>query len=166
PQTFEGRHIVLATGGCGQLYRVSTNPPVATADGVALGYRAGAEVMDMEFIQFHPTALRLPGVPVFLISEAVRGEGALLLNSEGKRFMPEYDERAELAPRDIVARAIVSEMVKTAADRVFLDVTALPPERTAARFPQIMRYCAQYGIDITRELIPVSPAAHYMMGGI
>jgi L-aspartate oxidase len=165
-EEFACNHLILATGGCGQLYKVSTNPPVATADGVALGYRAGAEIMDMEFIQFHPTALRLPGVPVFLISEAVRGEGALLVNSAGVRFMPEYDERAELAPRDIVARAIVSEMAKAGADRVYLDVTHLPPERTTARFPQIVSYCRQYGLDITKERIPVSPAAHYMMGGV
>jgi L-aspartate oxidase len=165
-EEFTCKHLLLATGGCGQLYRVSTNPTVATADGVALGYRAGAEVMDMEFIQFHPTALRLPGVPVFLISEAVRGEGALLVNVDNERFMPEYDYREELAPRDIVARAIVSEMARTDSDRVYLDVTHLPPERTAARFPQIMRYCAQYGLDITEERIPVSPAAHYMMGGV
>jgi L-aspartate oxidase len=165
-EEFEARHLVLATGGCGQLYRVSTNPPVATADGVALAYRAGAEVMDMEFIQFHPTALRLPGAPVFLISEAVRGEGGLLINSEGRRFMADYDSRGELAPRDIVARAIVSEMATTGSDRVYLDIRHLPPERTAARFPQIRRYCAQYGLDITREPIPVSPAAHYMMGGV
>ncbi len=163
---FACKHLILATGGCGQLYRVSTNPQVATADGVALGYRAGAEITDMEFIQFHPTALRLPGVPVFLISEAVRGEGALLVNVLGERFMPGYDERAELAPRDIVARAIVSEMLRTDSDHVLLDVTGLPPERTAARFPQIMRYCAQHGLDITKERIPVSPAAHYMMGGV
>jgi L-aspartate oxidase len=165
-EEFDGRHVILATGGCGQLYKVSTNPPVATADGVALGYRAGAEVMDMEFIQFHPTALRLPGVPVFLISEAVRGEGGTLINIDGERFMPDYDARAELAPRDIVARAIVAEMARTDSDRVYLDVTHLPAERTAARFPQIMRYCAQYSLDITREPIPVSPAAHYMMGGV
>jgi L-aspartate oxidase len=105
-------------------------------------------------------------VPVFLISEAVRGEGALLVNVNGERFMPAYDERAELAPRDIVARAIVSEMARTGSDRVYLDVTQLPPERTAARFPQIMRYCARNGLDITKERIPVSPAAHYMMGGV
>lgn len=165
-EEFEGRHLVLATGGCGQLFRVTTNPPVATADGVALGYRAGAEIMDMEFMQFHPTALRLPGVPVFLISEAVRGEGGKLINSEGRRFMPDYDQRAELAPRDIVARAIVSEMARTGTDRVYLDVTHLPPGRVAARFPQIVRYCSTHGLDITREPIPVSPAAHYMMGGV
>jgi L-aspartate oxidase len=165
-EEFSCRHLILATGGCGQLYRVSTNPPVATADGVALAYRCGAEVMDMEFIQFHPTALRLPGAPVFLISEAVRGEGGLLLNAQGRRFMPDYDQRAELAPRDIVARAILTEMTKTASDRVYLDVTHLAAERVAARFPQIMRYCSGYGLDITKERIPVSPAAHYMMGGV
>ncbi len=165
-EAFESRYLILATGGCGQLFRVGTNPTVATADGVALGYRAGAEITDMEFIQFHPTALRLPGVPVFLISEAVRGEGGILKNGDGKRFMSEYDERGELAPRDIVARAIVSEMAKTGTDRVYLDITHLPPLRTAARFPQIMRYCSTYGLDITKEPIPVSPAAHYMMGGV
>jgi len=165
-EEFTCSHLVLATGGCGQLYRVSTNPPVATADGVALGYRAGAEIMDMEFIQFHPTALRLPGAPVFLMSEAMRGEGGLMYNADGERFMPGYDPRAELAPRDIVARAIVSEMARTGSDRVYLDVTALPPGRAAVRFPQIMRYCANYGLDITKERIPVSPAAHYMMGGV
>ena len=165
-EDFACSHLILATGACGQLYRVSTNPPVATADGVALAYRAGAEVMDLEFVQFHPTALCLASVPVFLISEAVRGEGATLIDSEGRRFMPDYDSRAELAPRDIVARAIVSEMTRTGVDRVYLDVTHLPPERTAARFPQITRYCHQYGLDITKEPIPVSPAAHYMMGGV
>src|SRR6185503_5511608 len=129
-EDFGGKHIVLATGGGGQLFRVSTNPAVATADGVALAYRAGAEVMDLEFYQFHPTALRLPGVPVFLISEAVRGEGALLINEAGERFMTAVDERAELAPRDIVARAIVSDMARTGTDRVYLDATHLAPERT------------------------------------
>jgi L-aspartate oxidase len=165
-EAFSCDHLVLATGGCGQLYRVSTNPPVATADGVALGYRAGAEIADMEFIQFHPTALRLSGAPVFLISEAMRGEGGLLFNAGGERFMPGYDDRAELAPRDVVARAIVSEMARTGSDRVYLDVTSLPPDRVAVRFPQIMRYCARYGLDITKERIPVSPAAHYTMGGV
>jgi len=164
-ETFEGQSIVLATGGNGQLYRVSTNPEVATGDGVAVAYRAGAEIADMEFIQFHPTALRLPGVPVFLISEAVRGEGALLKDARGRRFMPEYDERAELAPRDIVARAIHSELAASGADRVYLDITHLPAERVSARFPQIYRYCLEHGLDITKEPVPVSPAAHYMMGG-
>ena len=165
-ETFEGRAVVLATGGCGRLYRVSTNPDVATGDGVAVAYRAGAEVMDMEFVQFHPTALRLPGAPVFLISEAVRGEGGLLKDAAGRRFMPEYDERAELAPRDIVARAIHTELARSGADRVYLDVTHLPAERVSARFPQIYRYCLEHGLDITKEPIPVSPAAHYMMGGV
>ena len=165
-ERFEGRAIVLATGGAGQLYRVSTNPVVATGDGVAVAYRAGAEVMDMEFFQFHPTALRLAGAPVFLITEAVRGEGGVLVDGEGRRFMPDYDERAELAPRDVVARAIHTQMAKTGTDRVYLDVTHLPAERVSARFPQIYRYCLDHGLDITKEPIPVSPAAHYMMGGV
>jgi L-aspartate oxidase len=165
-ETFEGEAFVLATGGAGQLYRVSTNPDVATGDGVAVAYRAGAEVMDMEFIQFHPTALRLAGAPIFLISEAVRGEGGLLKDASGRRFMPDYDERAELAPRDIVARAIHSELSRTGSDRVYLDVTHLPPDKVSARFPQIFRYCLDHGLNITKEPIPVSPAAHYVMGGV
>ncbi len=165
-ETVEGRAVVLATGGCGQLYRVSTNSEVATGDGVALAYRAGAEVMDMEFIQFHPTALRMPGAPVFLISEAVRGEGGLLRDTNGRRFMPEYDKRAELAPRDIVARAIHTELAQSGSDCVYLDVTHLQPERVSARFPQIYQHCLGYGLDITKEPVPVSPAAHYMMGGV
>ena len=147
--------------------RVSTNPPVATGDGVALAYRAGAEIMDMEFIQFHPTALRLPGVPVFLISEAVRGEGALLINADGERFMPRLRRaRRAGAARHRRARHRLARWRARSTDRVYLDVTHLPPERTAARFPQIMRYCRQHGLDITKEPIPVSPAAHYMMGGV
>jgi L-aspartate oxidase len=165
-ETFEGRSLILATGGAGQLYRVSTNPDVATGDGIAIAYRAGAEIMDMEFIQFHPTALRLPGVPVFLISEAVRGEGALLKDAGGRRFMPEYDERAELAPRDIVSRAIHTELSKSDSDRVYLDITHLPAERVSARFPQIYRHCLEHDLDITKGPIPVSPAAHYTMGGV
>jgi L-aspartate oxidase len=148
------------------MYRVSTNPQVATGDGIALAYRAGAEIADMEFIQFHPTALKLPGVQPFLISEAVRGEGGLLRDVNGVRFMPEYDERAELAPRDIVARAIRDRMLKTVADHVVLDVTHLAAELVKARFPQIYRFCLDTGLDITREPVPVSPAAHYAMGGI
>jgi L-aspartate oxidase len=165
-ERFDAAAIVLATGGCGQLFRVSTNPDVATGDGVALAYRAGAEIHDMEFIQFHPTALRLPGVPVFLISEAVRGEGAVLRNAAGERFMPRYSDQAELAPRDVVARAIVSEMAATGTGRVYLDITHLPAPRITARFPQIYRYCLDHGVDMTREPIPVSPAAHYTMGGV
>ncbi len=163
---FSCRHLILASGGAGQMYLVSTNPEVATGDGIALAYRAGAEVMDMEFFQFHPTALRKPGVRPFLISEAVRGEGAALLNNRGERFMPAYHPQAELAPRDIVARAIVSEMRKTASDRVLLDVSHLQAERIIVRFPQIYRFCLEHGLDITKEPIPVSPAAHYTMGGV
>ena len=165
-ERFDTGVTVLATGGVGQLFRVSTNPEVATGDGIALAYRAGAEVQDMEFIQFHPTALTLPGVPIFLISEAVRGEGGVLRNASGERFMPSYDPAAELAPRDVVARAIVSEMQRTGTDRVYLDITHLAPARITARFPQIYRYCLDHGIDITKEPVPVSPAAHYMMGGV
>ncbi len=163
---YAGRHLVLATGGAGQLYRVSTNPEVATGNGIALAYRASAEIMDMEFFQFHPTALRIPGVQPFLISEAVRGEGGVLLDSDGVRFMPEYDERGELAPRDIVARAILERMQRTGADHVYLDVTHLPGALVIARFPQIYRFCLDHGLDITSQRIPVSPAAHYTMGGI
>ena len=165
-ERFEARAIVLATGGCGQLFRVTTNPDIATGDGIALAYRAGADVMDMEFVQFHPTALRVAGVPVFLISEAVRGEGGVLRNAAGERFMPRYSEQAELAPRDVVARAIVSEMQATGAPGVLLDVTHLDAARVTARFPQIYRYCKEHGLDMTRDPIPVSPAAHYMMGGV
>ncbi len=160
------RHLILATGGAGQLFRVSTNPQVATGDGIALAYRAGVEVMDMEFFQFHPTALRLPGVQAFLISEAVRGEGGILRDVNGERFMPDYHPQAELAPRDIVARAILERMHKTGADHVLLDVTHLDPRIVTARFPQIYRFCKDNGLDITSQPIPVSPAAHYTMGGI
>jgi len=160
------KFVILATGGAGRLYAVSTNPEVATGDGIALAYRAGAEIADMEFIQFHPTALRMPGQRPFLISEAVRGEGGRLIDASGERFMPLYDERGELAPRDIVARAIVDRMERTSGDHVFLDVTHLEPGRVIARFPQIYSTCREAGLDITRQPIPVSPAAHYTMGGI
>lgn len=163
---YEGGHILIATGGAGQMYRVTTNPPISTGDGVALAYDAGAEIIDMEFTQFHPTALVLPGVPVFLISEAVRGEGARLFNAHGDRYMLRYDDRAELASRDVVARATHRELRETGADHVLLDITDRDGAWLAARFPQIYRHCLDAGIDMARDRIPVSPAAHYTMGGV
>ena len=163
---YEAGNIVLATGGAGQMYRVTTNPAVSTGDGLALAYSCGAEVTDLEFTQFHPTALTLPEAPVFLISEAVRGEGALLYNTRGERFMPRYHERAELATRDIVARAAHREMADTGSDHVLLDITHRDAGWLAARFPQIYRTCMQAGLDMSRDRIPVSPAAHYAMGGV
>ena len=158
--------IVLSTGGLGQLYNNTTNPAGATADGIAMAYRAGAVVMDMEFVQFHPTAMAVDGLPNFLISEAVRGEGAILRNAEGERFMTKYHSMAELAPRDIVARAIVNEMNKTKKKYVLLDLSTIGSEKILQRFPMINKTCLEYGIDITKEAIPVAPAAHYMMGGV
>jgi L-aspartate oxidase len=160
--------ILLATGGMGQLYRNTTNPGVATGDGVAMAFRAGAEVSDMEFIQFHPTALYLKNAPRFLLSEALRGEGAYLRNQELARFMPDCHPQAELAPRDVVARAIVHELeISGAADpAVYLDLTHLDPEKIKARFPRIYATCLEYKIDITADLIPIRPAAHYAMGGV
>jgi len=163
---FRSRVTILATGGAGHLYARTTNPEVATGDGIALAYRAGAEVADMEFVQFHPTALALEGAPAFLISEAVRGEGGILRNIRGERFMPRYHPQAELAPRDVVTRGILAEMAATGAGYVYLDVTHLPAEEIPRRFPTITRTCADWGLDITREPIPVAPAAHYMMGGV
>lgn len=160
------RFLILATGGDGQLFTVTTNSEVATGDGVALAYRAGAEIVDMEFIQFHPTAIHLPGVAPFLISEAVRGEGGILRNAAGHRFMPDYAAEGDLASRDIVSRSILTEMTKEGRDEVYLDVTHLPEALITTRFPQIYRFCLDKGLDITRELIPVAPAAHYMIGGI
>ncbi|MFC2026973.1 L-aspartate oxidase [Chloroflexota bacterium] len=165
-EEFGGRFLILATGGGGQLFKFSTNPPIATGDGIALAFRAGAEIADMEFFQFHPTALRLPGVIPFLISESVRGEGGILRNRDGYRFMPDYTPQAELAPRDVVARSILHEMEKTGADNVLLDVTHLPPHITATRFPQIYCFCLDQGLDITKQPIPVAPAAHYAIGGV
>ena len=157
---------VLCTGGCGQLYAITTNPDVATGDGVVLAYMAGAQVTDMEFMQFHPTALVLPGTPHFLISETVRGEGGVLRNAADERFMVKYHELADLAPRDIVARAIADELAKTGGDHVTLDLSALSAERIKSRFPNIYETCRQYGLDISTAPIPVAPAAHYMMGGV
>jgi L-aspartate oxidase len=165
-EEFGCRFLILATGGIGRLFKITTNPDIATGDGVALAYRAGAEIIDMEFFQFHPTALRLPGVPLFLISEAVRGEGGILRNIKGERFMLKYSPQGDLAPRDIVARGIVAEMKETGTDRVYLDVTHLPSRLLSTRFPQIYRFCLEHGLDITISLIPVVPAAHYIMGGV
>ncbi len=158
--------IILATGGAGQLYSRTTNPMISTGDGIAIAYRAGARIVDMEFIQFHPTTLFSPGAPHFLLSEAMRGEGAVLKNVNGYRFMPDYYDAAELAPRDAVTRAIVSEMVKTKSKHVYLDLTDLKQDYVKNRFPLIYATCLQYDIDITEEMVPVCPAAHYIMGGI
>lgn len=166
PLEVRGTHTVLATGGGGHIFEHTTNPPLATADGVAVALRAGAAVADLEFFQFHPTALMLPRAPRFLISEAVRGFGGVLRDSAGERFMLGQHERAELAPRDVVSRAIVEEMTRCGTDHVVLDLTHLDPARVEARFPTIARECARYGVDITRDPIPVAPAAHYMIGGV
>lgn len=165
-QRFQGEHIVLASGGAGRLFAYTTNPEVATGDGIALAYRAGAALADMEFYQFHPTALQIPGLPSFLISEAVRGEGAYLRSVDGRRFMPDYDPRAELASRDIVARALLSEMQRTGAEHVYLDLRHLPAEAMRRHFPTIAAFCRRAGLDIAADLLPVAPAAHYMMGGV
>ena len=160
--------VLLATGGLGQVYRETTNPSIATGDGVAMAYRAGAELSDLEFVQFHPTALYVKGAPRFLISEALRGEGARLRNMEMDRFMPKYHEMAELAPRDVVSRAIAHEIEMSPSPEavVYLDLTHLKSERVQARFPRIYTTCLQYNIDIGTDLIPVRPAAHYAMGGV
>ena len=158
--------VILCTGGAGQLFLHTTNPPVATGDGMAMAYFAGAEMADMEFVQFHPTALSVEGAPRFLLSEAMRGEGGVLRNSAGERFMDRYDERLELAPRDIVSRSIVAEMRRTGSRNVFLDMTALDSEFLRTRFPKIYETCAAFGLDIARDMLPVSPASHYFMGGV
>ncbi|MCG0277674.1 MAG: L-aspartate oxidase [Thermanaeromonas sp.] len=160
------RATVLATGGAGRLYPITTNPPVATGDGVAMAFRAGAEVMDLEFYQFHPTVLAHPGAPGFLITEALRGEGAVLRNRHGERFMPRYHPLAELAPRDVVARAIMKEMDRTGTRCVFLDVTHLDTEMLEKRFPTVVSTCRRLGLDVCRDWIPVAPAAHYWIGGV
>ena len=168
PKTVAAKAVLLATGGAGQVYSDTTNPPVATGDGIAMAYRGGAAISDMEFFQFHPTALSVSGAPRFLLSEALRGEGALLRNSAGERFMPRYHPLAELAPRDVVARAIVEEIAasRVAGSVAFLDLRHLRAGHLRERFPRIYATCKQYGIDITMDLVPVRPAAHYLMGGI
>lgn len=156
--------VVLATGGVGRIFAHTTNPAGAVGSGIDIAFRAGAAVKDMEFIQFHPTALAIPGKPSFLVSEAVRGAGALLYNTKGERFMPSYHPMKELAPRDVVARAIGQEMAKNDTDHVFLDATGI--EDVADKFPMIAETLLDYGIDMAKERIPIAPAAHYMMGGV
>lgn len=166
-ETIKAKITLIATGGAGQLYRTTTNPRIATGDGVAMVYRAKGTVRDMEFIQFHPTGLYHPGEsPCFLISEAVRGAGAVLRTLEGEEFMQQYDERASLAPRDIVARAIDNEIKKSGAEFIFLDATMITKENFEAHFPTILKKCKSIGIDPLKDFIPVAPAAHYICGGI
>ena len=166
PRELRARAVVLASGGAGQLFQHTTNPAVATGDGMAMAYTVGAELADMEFVQFHPTALNIEGAPRFLLSEALRGEGGVLRNASGKRFMPRYHEDAELAPRDIVSRSIVTEMERTATRTVYIDMMALEPRYLRQRFPKIYDTCLRYGFDLADEPVPVSPAAHYFMGGV
>jgi L-aspartate oxidase len=160
------KQTILASGGAGMVYRETTNPPVATGDGMAAAYRAGAELRDMEFMQFHPTVLYVAGSSRFLISEAVRGEGAYLRDKDGVRFMPGEDARAELAPRDVVAQAIVRRMERTQHPCVYLDLPHLDADRVRQRFPGIAKVCGSFGLDIARDRIPVRPGAHYMIGGV
>ena len=160
------KQTILCTGGAGQLYRETTNPDVATGDGVALAYRAGAELRDVEFMQFHPTVLYIAGSSRHLITEAMRGEGAYLVDRHGRRFMSDYDDRGELAPRDVVSWAIVSQMERTQYPNVFLDLTHLDPQMVRARFPGIAALCADFDLDVTRDPIPVRPGAHYIIGGV
>jgi L-aspartate oxidase len=166
PREIYAKAVIMCTGGAGQLYQHTTNPPVATGDGMAMAYFAGAEMADMEFIQFHPTALSIDGAPRFLLSEAMRGEGGVLRNAQGERFMDRYDERLELAPRDIVSRSIVAEMRRTGSRTVFLDMTAFDEDFLKNRFPKIYETCAAFGLNIAKDMLPVSPASHYCMGGI
>ena len=166
PREIYAKAVIMCTGGAGQLYQHTTNPSVATGDGMAMAYFAGAEMADMEFVQFHPTALSVEGAPRFLLSEAMRGEGGVLRNINGDRFMDRYDERAELAPRDIVSRSIVAEMRRTGSRNVFLDMTELEEDFLIHRFPKIYETCRLFGLDIAKDQLPVSPASHYIMGGV
>ena len=162
----EARAVLLATGGLGRVFENTTNPDVATGDGIACAWRAGAEIADIEFVQFHPTALYVPSAPRFLLSEALRGEGAYLRNASGERFMQRYHPMGELAPRDVVSRAIATEMRESGHSNVFLDLTHLSPGFVRKRFPRIYETCLEYGINLETTPAPVRPAAHYAMGGV
>jgi L-aspartate oxidase len=166
PQIIWAANTILATGGAGRLYRETTNPEVATGDGLAIAYRAGAILRDLEFVQFHPTTLYIAGASRALITETLRGEGAVLLDNKGRAFMKDYHPSAELAPRDIVSRAILAQMLKTKSTHVFLDIRHFNKEHFAKRFPLISELCESFDIDVSKELIPVRPSAHYMVGGV
>jgi L-aspartate oxidase len=164
--TVHARAVLLATGGLGRVFKETTNPDVATGDGVAMAWRAGAEISNIEFVQFHPTALHLAGAPRFLLSEALRGEGATLINAEGERFMSRYHPMGDLAPRDVVSRSIVAEMRRTGAPHMFLDLTQKSAAFISARFPRVYETCLRHGFDLAKQPAPVHPAAHYAMGGV
>ncbi len=166
PREIYAKAVIMCTGGAGQLYLHTTNPPVATGDGMAMAFFAGAEMADMEFVQFHPTALSIKNAPRFLLTEAMRGEGGILKNEYGERFMSRYDERLELAPRDIVSRSIVSEMRRTGTRNVYLDMSSMEEDFLKHRFPKIYETCRIFGLNIATDMLPVSPASHYCMGGI
>lgn len=164
--SISAKAVLLATGGLGRVYQATTNPDVATGDGVAMAFRAGAEISDIEFVQFHPTALYLPNAPCFLLSEALRGEGAYLRNDAGERFMSRYHELLELAPRDVVSRSIVQELRRTGGQHVWLDLRHKPAGFARTRFPRIYETCLKLGVDLEKDQAPVHPAAHYAMGGV